>query len=55
MELNVTNKELGLILMGLYAAADRAYTLEEQYEYEALSDRIEEMMITSTRCNTMES
>ena len=55
MKLDVTNKELGLVLMGLYAAADRSLTLEEQYEYEALSDRIEEIMVTSTRCNTMES
>ena len=55
MKLDVTNKELGLLLMGLYAAADGAYTLEEQHEYEALSDRIEEIMVTSTRCNTIES
>lgn len=51
MKLELTNKELGLILLGLYAAADGAYTLEEQHEYEALSDRIEEIMATSTRCN----
>ena len=55
MKLDITNKELGLLLMGLYAAADRSLTLEEQHEYEALSDRIEEIMLTSTRCNTMES
>lgn len=51
MKLELTNKEFGLVLLGLYAAADRAYTLEEQREYEALSDRIEEIMATSTRCN----
>ena len=55
MELNVTNKELGLILLGLYAAADRSLTIEEQMKYDTLIDRIEEMMVTSTRCNTMES
>jgi hypothetical protein len=51
MKLEVTKEELGLLLYGLYAAADRSLTLEEQYEYEALSDRIEEIMATSTRCN----
>ena len=55
MKLDVTNKELGLLLMGLYAAADRALTVEELREYEALAERIEEIMVTSTRCNTMES
>ena len=55
MKLELTNKELGLVLMGLYAAADRSLTLEEQHEYEALSDRIEEIMLTSTRCNNMDS
>ena len=51
MKLEVTKEELGLLLYGLYAAADGAYTLEEQHEYEALSDRIEEIITTSTRCN----
>lgn len=55
MKLELTNKELGLVLLGLYAAADGAYTLEEQREYEAISDRIEEIMLTSTRCNNMDS
>lgn len=55
MELNVTDKELGLILMGLYSGADRSLTIEEQTKYDTLIDRIEEMMVTSTRCNTMES
>jgi len=54
MKLELTNKELGLVLLGLYAAADGAFTLEEQQEYEALSDRIEELMVTSTRCNNIE-
>jgi len=54
MKLELTNKELGLVLLGLYAAADGAFTLEEQYEYEALSDRIEELMVTSTRCNNID-
>jgi hypothetical protein len=55
MKLELTNKELGLVLMGLYAAADGAYTMEEQMEYEALADRIEEIMATSTRCNLIGS
>jgi len=51
MKLDVTNKELGLLLMGLYAAADRSLTMEEQLEYDTLANRIEEIMVTSTRCN----
>ena len=47
--LGFTNKELGLVLLGLYAAADGACTMEEQMEYEALADCIEEYMIASTK------
>jgi len=49
MKLELTNKELGLVLLGLYAAADGAYTMEEQLEYEELSNRIEEIMVASTQ------
>jgi hypothetical protein len=54
MKLELTNKELELVLLGLYAAADGAYTMEEQQEYDALANRIEELMVTSTRCNNIE-
>jgi len=49
MKLELTNKELGLVLLGLYAAADGAYTMEEQLVYEELSNRIEEIMVASTQ------
>jgi hypothetical protein len=53
MKLEFTKDELITILHGLNSAADGAYTMEEQQEYEALADRIEEIMVTSTRCNTI--
>ena len=55
MKLELTNKELGLVLMGLYVAADRSLTLEEQHKYDTLIDRIKEIVLTSTRCNNMDS
>lgn len=54
MNIELTRNELKLLLHGLYAAADGAFTKEEQDEYDALADRIEEIMVTSTRCNNIE-
>ena len=43
MELKLTIEELDMVLNGLYAAADGAYTMEEQMRYETLSNKIEEL------------
>ena len=43
MKIELTKEELNMVLNGLYAAADGAYTMEEQMEYEVLSNKIEEL------------
>jgi hypothetical protein len=54
MKLEFTKDELITILHGLNSAADKALTFEEARTYDALAERIEELMVTSTRCNNIE-
>lgn len=44
MKLEFTKEELVIILNGLYAGADGAFTMAEQEEYDALAERIEEVL-----------
>ena len=44
MKLEFTKEELVIILNGLYAGADGAFTMVEQEEYDALAERIEEVL-----------
>ena len=44
MKLEFTKEELVIILNGLYAGADRAFTMAEQEEYDVLAERIEEVL-----------
>jgi hypothetical protein len=44
MKLEFTREELEVLLNGLYAGADGAFTMSEQEEYDVLADRIESIL-----------